>query len=173
MRTPPSFVRARWLLVLCTGLAMTSSAAVAQAWPMFGLDITNTASSYDGKISAANFLHAGVPILAQRNAKEVIARHAKKGPDMALPSVTFDKEQTIDPADVTVEVLHLGAARTSGDAVAYFPGLKTVAAGDLYTTGKSTIDACAGGSRRGGRTSLRQPLKARLRHRGAGERASG
>jgi glyoxylase-like metal-dependent hydrolase (beta-lactamase superfamily II) len=77
---------------------------------------------------------------------------------MPPPSFTFDTERTIKLGGVTVQLLHYGNARTSGDAVVYFPDLKVVAVGDLLTRAAPHPDAGDGGSLAGWAKVLGQVL---------------
>jgi glyoxylase-like metal-dependent hydrolase (beta-lactamase superfamily II) len=47
------------------------------------------------------------------------------------PTITFDREMTIDLGSRTVRVMFLGRGNTAGDAVVYVPDAKVVATGDL------------------------------------------
>jgi hypothetical protein len=107
----------------------------------------------------ADFLQAGIPVLAQERTKELLARHAEGQQPAALPSFTFDEERTINLGGVTVQLRHFGAARTNGDAVAYFPDLKVIAVGALYTSTLPEPDENAGGSLEGWGTALREILQ--------------
>ena len=73
-------------------------------------------------------------VLAQEHVKAILARRAQTDEQTALPSITFDEERKIGLGGVTVQLLHLGPGHNSGDAVVYFPDLKVVAVGDLYTS---------------------------------------
>lgn len=59
----------------------------------------------------------------------------------APPTLTFDRELTVDLGDRVARVLFLGRGNTAGDAVVYVPDAKVVATGDLvvapvpYATG--------------------------------------
>jgi glyoxylase-like metal-dependent hydrolase (beta-lactamase superfamily II) len=106
-----------------------------------------------------DFLQAGIPLMAQEHTKEVLARRAHGDEQTALPSVTFGEERTIKLGGVTVQLLHFGAARTNGDAVVYFPDLKVVAVGDLYTRTMPEADDSAGGSLEGWGAALRKVLQ--------------
>jgi cyclase len=105
------------------------------------------------------FLRAGIAVMSQEHAKEILARRAHGDEQTALPSVTFEEEQTIRLGGVTVQLLYFGAARTSGDTVVYFPDLKVVAVGDLYTSTMPDPDDRAGGSLSGWGVALRKILQ--------------
>jgi glyoxylase-like metal-dependent hydrolase (beta-lactamase superfamily II) len=60
---------------------------------------------------------------------------------------------------VEARLLHFGSARTSGDTVVYFPNLKVVAVGDLFSSTGPNPDFAAGGSLVGWGPVLAQVLK--------------
>jgi cyclase len=55
--------------------------------------------------------------------------------------------------------MHMGNAHTDGDTVVYFPNLKVVALGDLYTSATPDVDFAAGGSLLGWGPVLAEVLK--------------
>jgi cyclase len=95
--------------------------------------------------------------MAQAHVKEILARRADE--PTALPSVTFDEERTVRLGGVSVQLLHVGTARTNGDTVAYFPDLKVVAVGDLYTSTMPDAADAAGGGLEGWGAALRRILQ--------------
>jgi glyoxylase-like metal-dependent hydrolase (beta-lactamase superfamily II) len=107
----------------------------------------------------SDFLRAGIPVVAHANVREHLTAHASGDEGIALPSVTFDSERTIRLGGVTVQLLHYGEAHTSGDTVVYFPDLKVVAVGDLFTTVPPSIDVGDGGNLAGWGPVLGQILK--------------
>jgi cyclase len=60
---------------------------------------------------------------------------------------------------VQIQLMHFGAAHTSGDTVAYFPDLKVVAVGDLFTPNTPDPDFSGGGSLVGWGPAMAQILK--------------
>lgn len=125
--------------------------------PMRLLILTGPGKARTG--TNADFLQAGIPVLAQEHTKEILARHADGQQSTALPSATFDEERTLKLGGVTVQVRHFGAARTSGDAVVYFPDLKVIAVGDLYTSTLPVPNEAAGGSLEGWQAALHKILQ--------------
>jgi glyoxylase-like metal-dependent hydrolase (beta-lactamase superfamily II) len=106
-----------------------------------------------------DFLRAGIAIISQEQTREILAKRAREDQQNALPSVTFDDERKISLGGVSVQLLYFGAARTSGDAVVYFPDLKVVAVGDLYTSQIPDPDDGAGGNLAGWSAALRKILQ--------------
>ena len=89
-------------------------------------------------------------IIAHRNARENMVR----GKQMAPPRLVFTDQTAVFLGGVEVQALHFGRGHTNGDAVIYFPDLRTVHTGDLFVWGKRTdgsaltpfIDRANGGS---------------------------
>ena len=130
--------------------------AIADELPVRLLVLTGPDEQRTG--TDGDFLRAGIPVIAQEHVKEILARRAQTDEQAPLPSITFDQEHTIRLGGVTVQLLHFGAGRTSGDAVAYFPDLKVVAVGDLYTSTVPDADKRGGGSLEGWGAALRKIL---------------
>jgi cyclase len=59
------------------------------------------------------------------------AAPAIAGMKYAPPTLTFERELTVDLGQRIVRILHLGRGNTAGDAVVYVPDAKVVATGDL------------------------------------------
>ena len=91
------------------------------------------------------FLRAGTFVLSQENVKTNLANINSPLRNSALPNRTYDEELTINLGGVQVQLLHFGNAHTNGDTVVYFPDLKVVAVGDLFSTVPDP-DFSAGGS---------------------------
>jgi glyoxylase-like metal-dependent hydrolase (beta-lactamase superfamily II) len=116
---------------------------IAEELPVRMLIVTSLDRIHTGTDS--EFLTAGIPVIGQAKVKEALAR-ASPGEQIAPPSLTFDSARTIKLGGVTAQLLHYGNARTSGDAVVYFPDLKVLAVGDLLTSAAPHADAGDGGS---------------------------
>ena len=54
------------------------------------------------------------------------------GTPIGLPRVTFSDELAVHLGGVDVQARYFGRGHTSGDAVVYFPALKTIHTGDLF-----------------------------------------
>lgn len=54
------------------------------------------------------------------------------GTPIGLPRVTFSKQFSVHVGEAEVRAYYFGRGHTSGDAVIYFPALKTVHTGDLF-----------------------------------------
>jgi glyoxylase-like metal-dependent hydrolase (beta-lactamase superfamily II) len=60
---------------------------------------------------------------------------------------------------IEAQLLHFGNAHTAGDTIVYFPNLKTVALGGLFSTNAPDPDYAAGGSLVGWAHALDEILK--------------
>ena len=90
-------------------------------------------------------LPLGVEIMATEQARENMVDGKMPG----LPQVTFQNRARVYLGGKNVETYHFGRAHTNGDAVVYFPALRVLAAGDMFTQGNDfppLIDYSGGGS---------------------------
>lgn len=81
---------------------------------------------------------AGVPVVVHRGARTPSA-HA----------IRYDVDHRLVSAGVVAEVEHVGRGRSASDSVVYFPDLRVLAVGELYTAGTPQPDCAAGGSHAG------------------------
>jgi glyoxylase-like metal-dependent hydrolase (beta-lactamase superfamily II) len=94
----------------------------------------------------AKFLAAGAQIIAQENvASHLAADHPSTG-QIPPPTITYSNDYTLRLGGVEVQLKHFGNAHSDGDTVVYFPNLKVVAVGDLFTPDTPDPDFGAGGS---------------------------
>lgn len=84
-------------------------------------------------------------IIAHRNARENMVRGSQDG----LPRVVFSDETSVFLGGVEVRAYHMGTGHTNGDAVIYFPDLRTVHGGDLLHGVAPFIDYGNGGNSKG------------------------
>lgn len=106
--------------------------------------VINTHHHGDHSGSNASYLEIA-EIIAHRNARENMVRADQDG----LPQIVFTDETGVFLGGVEVRAYHLGTGHTNGDAVVYFPDLKTVHGGDLLHGTAPFIDYANGGSSRG------------------------
>jgi cyclase len=71
-----------------------------------------------------------VVIVAQRNARVNMVNGKQSG----LPPVTFGDQAQVFLGGKEVDLYYNGRGHTNGDVVAYFPALKVLHTGDLFTT---------------------------------------
>jgi glyoxylase-like metal-dependent hydrolase (beta-lactamase superfamily II) len=115
---------------------------IADELPIRMLITTSQDQAHTG--TNADFLTHGVPVVSQARTRDSLAAAGT-----APPSVVFDDQRTIKLGGVTAELRYFGPAHTGGDAVVYFPDLKIVAVGDLFTRETPRVDFAAGGSLEG------------------------
>jgi cyclase len=117
--------------------------------PVRVLIVTDHHESHAG--NSAQFAAAGVPLIAQENTKprlpggSPVTSNTATGKPPA-PTVAYDRNYKLRMGGVEVQLLHFGKACTDGDTVVYFPDLKVVAVGDLFTPDAPEPDYSAGGS---------------------------
>lgn len=93
-------------------------------------------------------------IIAHQNARDNMVRGNQDAP----PRVVFTHETAVYLAGVEVRAFHMGTGHTNGDAVIYFPDLRTVHGGDLLHGTAPFIDYANGGSSRGWVSTLNNIL---------------
>ena len=84
-------------------------------------------------------------IIAHQNARDNMVR----GDQDAPPRLVFNDQTAVYLGGVEVRAFYMGLGHTNGDAVIYFPDLKTVHGGDLLHGIAPFIDYANGGSSRG------------------------
>ena len=93
--------------------------------------VLNTHHHDDHSGSNADFLPTA-EVIAHKNARANIVRNNQPGP----PRVIFADETAVFLGGAEVQMFHFGRGHTDGDAVAYFPDLRTVHTGDLIVFGQ-------------------------------------
>ncbi len=100
--------------------------------PVRALILTNADPDHTG--TNAKFLEAGSHIIVNQDAGLPISANDSPRPaGMLPPIITFDREYTLKIGGIEAQLMHYGRAYTGGDTVVYFPNLKVVAIGDLYS----------------------------------------
>ena len=129
--------------------------------------VLNTHHHGDHAGANADFMRAA-QIISHRNARGNMLRNGQAG----APPVIFSDQAAVFLGNVEVQAHHVGRGHTNGDAVIYFPDLRTIHAGDLVLWGTrldgSTlspfIDYANGGKRHRVGRHPRPDAPARLRH---------
>jgi cyclase len=87
-------------------------------------------------------------IISTRNAHDGIVQHKQSNaPDNMIPArVTFTQETDLFLGGKEVRAKYYGRGHTNGDAFVYFPALKVLHTGDMFTSGTPLIDYPGGGS---------------------------
>lgn len=119
--------------------------------------LINTDYHQNHTANNGNFREDGAAILAHENVKRYLTEHPPNG-EVTLPTKTYDREFNIKLGGIEARLLHFGNARTNGDTVVYFPDLKVVAVGDLFSTSPDA-DFAAGGSMVGWAPVIAEILK--------------
>lgn len=112
--------------------------------PVRGIIVTDYHEDHTG--NNARFLTAGVQIIAQENVKQNLIANHPSDVKVALPTFTYVKDFTMRLGGVEAQLKHFGNAHTNGDTVVYFPDLKVVAVGELFTPNTPAPDFAGGGS---------------------------
>lgn len=92
--------------------------------------VLNTHHHFDHAGSNADFLGVA-EVISHANARANIVRNGQPGP----PRLVFTRETSVFLGGAEARMLHLGRGHTDGDAVVYFPDLRTVHTGDLLVWG--------------------------------------
>lgn len=125
--------------------------------PVRGLIVTDHHEAHTG--NNAKFLAAGVQIIAQENLKHLLIADNSSGEKKALPTFTYARDFNLRLGGVEIQLKHFGNAHTKGDTVVYFPNLKVVAVGDLFTPNTPDPDFAGGGSLVNWGTAMAEILK--------------
>jgi cyclase len=120
--------------------------------------VINTDHFEDHTGNNAKFLRDGIQVVAQENVKRNLLVDNTPHVTPTPPSAVYDQDQMLHFGAVQVQLLHFGNARTNGDTVVYFPDLKAVAVGGLYSLNPEP-DYVAGGSLIGWAQALGEVLK--------------
>jgi glyoxylase-like metal-dependent hydrolase (beta-lactamase superfamily II) len=93
--------------------------------------VLNTHHHDDHSGSNADFLPSA-EVIAHKNARANIVRNNQPG----APRLIFGDETAVFLGGAEVQMHHFGRGHTNGDAVVYFPDLRTVHTGDLFVYGQ-------------------------------------
>jgi glyoxylase-like metal-dependent hydrolase (beta-lactamase superfamily II) len=100
--------------------------------PVRFLVLTDGSKSETGNL--AQFVKEGTRLVAQdKIADALLAENAIDRQD-APTILRFDRDRTIHLGGIEVQAIHFGAARSAGDTVVYFPNLKVIAVGEVYSS---------------------------------------
>jgi glyoxylase-like metal-dependent hydrolase (beta-lactamase superfamily II) len=112
--------------------------------PVRAVILTNYYEDRSG--TNAKFLAAGAQIIAQENVAKSLASYQSSSEKIAPPTITYTNDYTLQFGGVEVKLMHFGNAYTNADTVVYFPNLKVIAVGDLFTPDTPDPDFSEGGS---------------------------
>ena len=87
-------------------------------------------------------------IISTANARDAIVEHKQSNapPGVAPARVVFTQEAGVFLGGKQVHARYCGRGHTNGDAIIYFPGLRTIHTGDLMAGPSPLIDYSGGGS---------------------------
>ena len=110
----------------------------------------------------SKFLPAGAEIISTAQARANIVGHKQSNasPGMVGARVVFTQETAVFLGGKEVRARYFGRGHTNGDAVIYFPALRTVHTGDLMAGTTPLIDYPGGGSLAEWANTLDQAMKA-------------
>lgn len=144
-------------------------AAVAKLSDEPVLMVLNTHWHFDHTGGNELLAGGGAVVIAHENVrKRMSVRHFNEffqsdtppSPAGALPVVTFTRDVTLHLNGQTIELKHVPAAHTDGDAIVWFQELNAVHMGDTYFNGfYPFIDFSSGGNIRGMVTAVEQALE--------------
>src|ERR1051326_5313551 len=98
--------------------------------------VLNTHQHGDHTGSNDKMKAAGVQVIAHRNARLNMVNGKQHG----LPQISFADQEQVFLGGKEVDAFYNGRGHTSGDVVIYFPALRVVHTGDLFTTnGKGNV----------------------------------
>ena len=93
--------------------------------------VLNTHHHDDHSGSNADFMPSA-EVIAHKNARANIVRNNQPG----APPLIFADETAVFLGGAEVQMFHFGRGHTNGDAIVYFPDLRTVHTGDLFVYGQ-------------------------------------
>ncbi len=93
--------------------------------------VLNTHHHDDHSGSNADFMPSA-EVIVHKNARANIVRNNQPG----APRLIFADETAVFLGGAEVQMFHFGRGHTNGDAVVYFPDLRTVHTGDLFVFGQ-------------------------------------
>jgi cyclase len=111
---------------------------------------------HHGDHSGGNVGYIGISeVIAHQNARDNMIRGNQDAP----PRVVFTDQTAVYLGGVEVRAFYMGTGHTNGDAVVYYPDLRTVQGGDLLHGTAPFIDYSNGGSSHGWVTTLNNVLE--------------
>ncbi|MEJ8852202.1 hypothetical protein [Variovorax rhizosphaerae] len=125
--------------------------------PLRALILTDHLDMHAG--NSAQFAASGVRVIAQQNAVANLPAFTTAEGTPAPPVITYDRDYAMRIGGVEIQLRHFGNANTNDSTVVYFPDMKIVAVGGLFTPGTPALDVAAGGSFVGWGHVLTETLK--------------
>ena len=111
---------------------------------------------HHGDHSGGNIEYINIAeVIAHQNARDNMLRNDQDAP----PRLVFSDETAVYLGGVEVRAFYMGTGHTDGDAVVYYPDLRTLQSGDLLHEVAPFIDHANGGSSRGWVATLNNMLE--------------
>ena len=123
-------------------------AAVKQATPQPVKYVISTHYHADHSGGNAKMYGAGVDIISTANSrKNIVEKKQSNAPPGVMPArIVFTDETSVFLGGKEVRAHYYGRGHTNGDAVIYFPALRTIHTGDLMAGTTPLVDYNGGGS---------------------------
>jgi cyclase len=123
-------------------------AAVKQATPQPVKYVISTHYHADHSGGNAKMYGAGVDIISTANSrKNIVEKKQSNAPPGVMPArIVFTDETSVFLGGKEVRAHYYGRGHTNGDAVIYFPALRTIHTGDLMAGTTPLVDYGGGGS---------------------------
>jgi len=123
-------------------------AAVKQATPQPVKYVISTHYHADHSGGNAKMYGAGVDIISTANSrKNIVDKKQSNAPPGVMPArIVFTDETSVFLGGKEVRAHFYGRGHTNGDAVIYFPALRTIHTGDLMAGNSPLVDYNGGGS---------------------------
>src|SRR6185312_4201162 len=123
-------------------------AAVKQATPQPVKYVISTHYHADHSGGNAKMYGAGVDIISTANSRKNIVekKQGNAPPGMTPARIVFTNETSVFLGGKEVRAHYYGRGHTNGDAVIYFPALRTIHTGDLMAGASPLVDYNGGGS---------------------------
>jgi glyoxylase-like metal-dependent hydrolase (beta-lactamase superfamily II) len=111
--------------------------------------VINTHYHQDHSGGNAQFLPTA-EVISTAMARSNIVAHKQQGnvqpPEVSPARITFTTEAAVNLGGKEVRAIYMGRGHTNGDAVIYFPAIRTLHTGDLMAGASPLIDYNGGGS---------------------------
>jgi hypothetical protein len=111
--------------------------------PVRFLMLTDASKSNTG--SLAQFVKEGTRVVVQENVAQTLLAQNAIDPKDASAIIRFDHDHTIHLGGIEAQALYFGNAYSVGNTVVYFPNVKVIAVGQLFSSNPK-LELAEGGS---------------------------
>jgi glyoxylase-like metal-dependent hydrolase (beta-lactamase superfamily II) len=144
------FVTQTGVVLVDTKLANNGEAILAQIRKVSGRRISMIINSHShpDHIGSNDYFPVTVEKVTHENTKKWMEANPRVASNQAvMPTKTFADKMTLGSGRDQIDLYYFGAGHTNGDAFVVFPGLRAMAAGDIFAWKMAPlIDPMAGGS---------------------------